>query len=157
MSNTPPSSDPLLPIDLIYHALEDERYWKDFLDFVVKRLNLAFAAFGLVYPRRQSQSLSYYVGLPEEVLKQYLTHWVHEDPWVKTDRAWGLPVGQIIRSEHVIPDEELCRTAAFREWMQPIGYHYGAGMVLARSDYQFAYLSVYRGTSLGPLSELEFG
>jgi len=143
------------PIELIYQALDDERCWKLFLECLIERLKLTFATIVVAYPRSHSLSWSHYAGVSEEFFREYLTVWMNDDPWVPTQWPSRAPVGEFLRSENLVSDEELYRNDAFLKYFQPIGYHYGGGVVLARTEFQTASVGFARATHFGPLTEDE--
>jgi len=155
MPDLGPLSDIEKPIELIYRALEEERCWKLFLECLIERLDLTFSTIVVAYPRSHTLSWSHYAGVTADFFAVYKTVWMARDPWMPTQWPSRAPVGQFLLSEELVPDELLYQNQAFLDYFQPVGYHYGGGVVLARTQFQTASVGFARATRFGPLTEGE--
>jgi DNA-binding CsgD family transcriptional regulator len=144
-----------LPIDLIYRALEEDRYWKEFLESVKERLQLSGATLSMYYPRHHTYSFSHYVGVSKEDFQEYLDKWAARDPLRKKVTSGSYPLGVILPTQELIRDNELTADECWREFLGPIGLHYGFVALLARDDFQIASIYGGRATHLGALTAPE--
>lgn len=150
------SQNPLdRPIECIYRALEDERYWAAFLEHMRVRLRFTAATFSVTYSRHNAYSVSHYVGLSHQDFQEYLDKWVSRNPWRNRFLSRQFPIGVLVTSQELTSDEELLADECWREFLAPRGMHYGFHAVLARDDCQFSSIHGARATCLGPLSQPE--
>ncbi len=153
MSDTIPSSND--PIELIYRALEDERYWKDLLEIVRVRLQFTMATIAVTYPHDNAISFTYYAGVSDEELREYRETWGARNPWRNKLIARQAPLGALIKTEDLISDEELAADECWREFLGPKGLHHGFVALLAQDENQFSTIHGARATHLGPLTKSE--
>ncbi len=143
------------PIEYIYHALEDERYWEAFLECMRVRLRLTAATFSVTYFRHNVYSVSHYVGLSQDDFQKYLDKWVSRNPWRNRFLSRQFPIGLLVTSQELTSDEELMADECWRAFLAPRGMHYGFHAVLARDDCQFSSIHAARPAYLGTLSQPE--
>lgn len=149
----PPHLD--LAIDLVYRALEDDRYWKDFLECVKERLQFSAATLAMLYPRHHAYSFTHYVGVSKEDVQEYLDKWAAQDPLRKKVMSGSYPLGVVLPTQTVTPDEEYMAGDCWHEFLRPRGVHYGFVALLARDEFQIASIQGGRPTHLGPLTAPE--
>jgi DNA-binding CsgD family transcriptional regulator len=151
--SAPPNLDQ--PIELIYRALEDDRYWDDFLECVKDRLRFSAVTLATLYPRHRAYSFSHYVGVSKEDFQKYLDKWAARDPLRKKVLSGSYPLGVLLPTQQIIQDKELMADECWRDFLRPLGLHYGFVALLARDEFQIATVQAGRATHLGPLTPSE--
>lgn len=148
----PPLSE---SIELIYRALEDERFWKNFLEHMRSRLQFTVAAMSVTYPRQNGFSFSQYAGSSEKDVQEYLDKWVTRNPWRTKLMSRPSPVGALVPTHELVSDEELMADECWTEFLGPRGMHYGFSALLAQDEFQLSSIYGVRASYLGPLTEAE--
>jgi DNA-binding CsgD family transcriptional regulator/PAS domain-containing protein len=146
-------------IELAYAAVDEPGRWRSFLEAFCRATNADMATFVILYPERGEWDVSCYFGLTVEDTDEYLQKWRHRDPWVNRqgneEKVLNTPVGQVLTSHSLCPDEILEQTDVYREFYVKRNLHYGAGMAITSSNIQRSILSTLRAKSKGPVAEAE--
>lgn len=137
---------------MIYGALEDPAQWRQFLDEFLKRIGGGHALFVIQYANSPQASVAQYVGATDHDFAEYTTKWAQQDPWMIRAGFGRYPIGKVVPSQEICPDDELEVTQIYNEFLKPRNWHYGGGVYLASGTGQMAVLSCIRAKSLGPLS-----
>jgi DNA-binding CsgD family transcriptional regulator/PAS domain-containing protein len=138
-------------IELIYAGLTDPAHWQTFLDGFRERLRAGHGMLLIAHVQHNSYSLAVTSGIRPGVYDE-LMRWNDRDPWAqRIDWSTAFP-GQFRASHEICPDEILESTEMYREFLGPLDWHYGGGLLLAASPAQKALLSSLRSKELGPLN-----
>jgi len=141
-----PSPEPLTPMLVaelvggIYEAALDPCLWQrlvDRIESIYPEMTVALFSHESLVP---SAALNVVANYPEAALRDYAAWHFSTSPYV--DFVPRNRVGNPVRSEAIIRDEELYRTEYYNDFMRPhgIGRH-GTGMVLEREPGGWASLS----------------
>lgn len=142
-----PSPAPLTPLLVaelvggIYEAALDPRLWQQLVD----RIEAIYPEITVALFSHESQvpsaALNIRANFSEAALRDYSAYHFSTSPYVDFVPRNG--VGQPVRSEAIIRDEELFGTEYFNDFMLPHGIgRYGTGMVLEREPGGWASLSL---------------
>ena len=145
-------------ISLIYAALQDPANWTRFLEKFALAMNSDQALFLVAYPGHVEWTISLSVGMTDADKLLYAERYAQDDPWLTAEGTASIPVGRIVASQELCPDHILEQTAIYKELLEPRGWQCGAGVTLARSDYQISSLTFARPRQRGLITpkELDF-
>ena len=144
-------------VALVYAALDDPGGWTRFLQAFVTAVNTTQAVFSLTHSDHWEWSISAYVGLEEESIRQYAEAWAIHDPWVAHLNMGGAARGLVVPSQELCPDDVLEELEIYRQFLKPLGFHYGGGVLLDSQPTLTAFMSTSRPKSRGTLNSEELG
>lgn len=144
-------------VGLIYEALEDPACWTRFLEHFVVAIRAKQATFWLTHSQHWDISFSASTGIPKEVLSTYQEKWKDQDPYVSHVNLSEQPVGVIVPSHELCPDDILEQTAVYRHFFHALDWHYGGGVLIDFQPTMAALMSTLRSKSVGPLNQEEIG
>ncbi len=128
--------------------------WEPFLRAFVTAMNCTVGMFWIsrTNPPRLIQSVT--VG-PSDETKAQIADPTYRDPWFSRVDIDAVPVGAILRSNEICPDEEVVGDECYQRVCLPANVHYGGGVTLERSATVAAGICFNRPRSDGPLTEDE--
>lgn len=138
-----------------YEALERPSAWQDLLDGIVRATGRTQGLLSIVYPKQTAYSIQVSSGAPPEALREYYERWRGQDIWATRVDPFQVPVGRLLLSQDVCPDEMLEASDYYREFLAKYRWHYGAGVRLSGQAHQMAVLSVTGPKESGPLQGRE--
>ncbi|MBL0157309.1 MAG: helix-turn-helix transcriptional regulator [Bryobacterales bacterium] len=138
-------------IQLAYEALERPDAWQELLDGIVAATGRTQGLLSVIYPGRSEYSFQVSIGAPPEALREYAERWHGEDIWATRVDPFQVPVGKILLSQDICPDEILEASDYYREFLARYRWHYGAGVRLSGQAHQMAVLTVNGPKESGPL------
>lgn len=142
-------------IELIYAAAEDSSRWDAFLAAFCERLHARLGTFSIQYSDRPEVSISRHLGGTEQDFVEYATKWAAQDPWMTRVLFGAYPIGRVVPSQEICPDEELEPTEFYQQWLKPRKMHYGGGVYLTNGANQKSILAINRPKTSGPLTSEE--
>lgn len=117
-------------------------------------MNCTQAAFWMADKKRPNTYLSVSYGIPPEVVRMTASS-DYRDPWVSRMDLANTPVGIVVPSEAICPDEILEQDPWYRKLCLPYKWHYGGGVMLQMTATETAGMSTSRPKERGPLLEEE--
>ena len=141
-------------VETLYSAISASDKWPIFLEKFCGLMNFAQASFTIHYPDGKGFDARATYGVSDNDLLIY-QRYVKDDPWTSGDIVRTTPLGVVVPSNSICPDEQLEKLDVYKDFLGPRGWHYGGGVVLARNHHQFAVLSGSRSKALGPLKDSE--
>lgn len=139
-------------IQLAYEALERPSAWQELLDGIVRLTHRTQGLLSIVYPGQPIYSVQVSSGAPPEALREYAVRWRGEDIWATRVDPFNVPVGKLLLSQEICPDEILEASDYYRQFLARYRWHYGAGVRLSTQAHQIAVLSVTGPKEHGPLN-----
>jgi DNA-binding CsgD family transcriptional regulator len=97
-------------------------------------------------------SVSY--GIPAEVMRMMAAS-DYRDPWVSRMDLATAPIGIVVPSESICPDEILEQDPWYGKLLLPYKWHYGGGVMLQMTETESAGVSTLRPKERGPLRHEE--
>lgn len=137
---------------LAYEALDRPTAWQELLDGIVTATHRTQGLLSIVYPGQPVYSIQVTSGAPPEALREYAERWHGQDIWASRVDAFSLPVGKLLLSQEICPDEILEASEYYRQFLVRYRWHYGAGVRLSGHAHQMAVLSVTGPKEHGPLN-----
>ncbi|HEY3439470.1 MAG TPA: hypothetical protein VGK29_01905 [Paludibaculum sp.] len=138
-------------IQLAYEALERPSAWQDLLDGIVAATGRTQGLLSIVYPDQIEYSFQVSSGVPPEALREYAERWNGKDIWATRVDPFKIPVGKLLLSQDICPDEILEASDYYREFLARYRWHYGGGVRLSGRAHQMAVLTVNGPKESGPL------
>ncbi len=118
-------------------------------------MNCTHAAFWIANKKRPYDvhvSVSY--GIPAEVMRMMAAS-DYRDPWVSRMDLATAPIGIVVPSESICPDEILEQDPWYGRLLLPYKWHYGGGVMLQMTETESAGVSTLRPKERGPLRHEE--
>lgn len=143
-------------ISLCYAGAEDSTHWKDFLAALSRRFGFLWTSFRLLDLRHQEPLLELIGGPSEIERREYLTKWLHDDPWAQNLNYRELTVGVIYAPQQLVDEATAQQTKAYREFFEPRKVEIGGGVVVIRDSNKAATLSFFRQRGQGAITSSEW-
>lgn len=142
----------LLP--LIYTAAGDPSHWEAFLAAFAEAIHTRVSIIWISrrQPDREIVSVSH--GLSQEAPAQ-MSAPSYLAPWMLRVDLNTVPVGKILRSHEICPDEVLIHDESYRSDCLPAAMHYSGGVILERTASITAGMTTNRPREAGPLTDDE--
>jgi DNA-binding CsgD family transcriptional regulator/PAS domain-containing protein len=134
----------------VYRVLDEEGRWEHFLGEYARTLRSTMCSLHITNLHTAEWSASQVWGISDEELLEYYQNW--EDPWITRIDQATFREGEVRASQLICPDAELESTAVYQKFLQPHGWHYGAGVLIEASQQRHVLLVTLRPKSEGPLS-----
>jgi hypothetical protein len=135
-------------IDLIYDSVADASQWQVFVDRFAKATRAKQATLSIGDPRWDEFAFVYRYGMSELDVREYLEHLEDDDPWLTA--AGGLAEGLTAPSHELWAEQDMVKTAMYREFMAPRDWYYGMGGIVLVTNTSRSVISILRGKSEGP-------
>jgi hypothetical protein len=138
----------------IYAAVEDASLWEGVLAEFTQKVRSSMSHFWIVssVPRIASFATSW--GAPPAILAA-IQDPGFRDPWMSRVDLENVPLGKILRSNEICPDEVVVHDPWYQRVCVKANVHYGGGVMLGRADTLMAGMSTIRPQSQGPLTDEE--
>jgi len=136
-------------------ALERPAAWGEFLDQLLAATGCRVAFLWTFYPDAPDYREQVVAGLSPAEVAEYRRDWAGQDPWLAAVDLHRLPVGQLVRSEHLCTDEYLDQTESYQKFYRRVGYQVGMGGRLSACPHQGTGLTIGRPRSEGRFTEEE--
>jgi DNA-binding CsgD family transcriptional regulator len=137
---------------LAYEALDRPSAWQELLDGIVAATQRTQGLLSIVYPEQPVYSIQISSGAPPEALREYADRWLGQDIWATRVDPFSVPVGKLLLSQDICPDEILEASDYYRQFLLRYNWHYGGGVRLSGQSHQMAVLSVTGPKAHGPLN-----
>jgi DNA-binding CsgD family transcriptional regulator len=148
-----------LLIELAYSAIDEPARWVCFLKAFCQATNADAATLAILHPDHRDWDVSCYFGLSKEDIDPYPQSCDRRGPaaneYANRERALTVPVGEVVPSHLVCPDEVFEQLDVYREFFAKWSLHYGASMTITASHVQCSVLTTLRAKSQGPVEESE--
>lgn len=143
---------PLVP--LIYSAIDEPDRWKLFLQEFTRAVNTRTGFFWISRIDSGDALVAATTGVSQEALSA-LADPAYRDPWISRVDLATVPIGLILRSNEICPDEILIHDEWFQRLCVPNHFHYGGGVMLERNATVSAGMSTNRPKDGGPMTDAE--
>mgnify|MGYP000883413890 FL=1 len=127
----------------IYAALLGHGNWQTFVDRVTEILPEGKATMFYHDYTAGSGALSINSGFGAEIISAYSQYYAAKNPWMP--KAFTRPLGHGVRSEQMMPREDLLRTEFYADYLRPQGLCSGVGVTIFRDKGCNFMLSVLSG------------
>lgn len=141
-------------IELIYAAVEDPGRWEEFLAAFTSAIHTKRAHFWIsrLDPRRPLFTASFNSN---PAVEELLNIPGFRDPWFSRVDLAHVPIGAILRSDEICPDDVVIHDEFYQQIQQVSDDHYGGGVMLERSESSSAGITTIRSRSAGRLTDEE--
>ena len=115
-----------LLVELAYSAVDDLDRWHSFLEAFCRATNADAATLAILHPDHRDWDVSCYFGLSKDDIDRYPISREHRSPWVNgyadRERFLNIPVGEVVPSHLVCPDEVFERLDVHGEFFAKVTY-----------------------------------
>lgn len=127
----------------IYSALLGERRWQDVVEAVASATSVDMATLFHHDTRGHRGALMLSSGIPDDVQRDYSSHFSSLNPWMSQIDAAPLCTGLV--GEQVLERSELLRTEYYNDFLKPYEQESSVGVTVRHDDGCFFMLSVLSG------------
>lgn len=141
-------------IDLVYAAAENAERWDLFLGRFGDILHAPVGAIVFEDLESHRAQVARIVGMDAALIREYEQHYAARNAWMTA----GLPkmaVGEAIRSEMVLRDQELVRTEYYNGFLRQAGVRHLLAAFLFRDERTLSQISFVRSHRFGECDESE--
>jgi DNA-binding CsgD family transcriptional regulator len=130
-------------LDQVYRAAGDNAGWKCFLENLSQIFPAASASLVLFDPEQKHYGVDVNVGMPEEALALYNSHYVAIDSWYLRARG-RVQENWVGDGRTLCPTEDLKRTEFFNDFIRRYGWEHECAAVLETRGSAMAVLAMMR-------------
>lgn len=139
-------------VEFIYDAATEPDRWRRCLAALGREFDAHVAAILLHEPPVGCPEATASIGMAAELIEEYRERHHRDDVWLRCVRA--LPSGAVVRSEELLPYEELRRSAFFERFLARADVHHMLCATLAgRGHDERCFVTLERSDRTGPFDD----
>ncbi len=136
-------------IERVYAAAEDPRQWDGFLARLAEGTGATVTGFIFEDFGSHRATVHATTGIDPVMVRQYEEYYARKNAWFAA-AGFRLPVGTVVQSEELLPDEELRKTEYYNDFLRKIDSHHGLAATLLHDEKFLSHLSLLRPRRAGP-------